>query len=321
MLADVITLASETVPTLPRSRDSLERRYTDEHSEYVEVGDARIHYRSHGDPENPTVLLIHGTYSSLHTWDGWVDQLDEELHLVRLDLPAFGLTGPRREGEHTLGYLVDAVGEFCDELGLRELVVAGNSLGGGIAWRLETRRPDLVEGLILIDAGGTTLVSRILDSLTASPLLKYVLTPAAVRLVIEDAYASGRSPSPDTVRRYYDLIRYPGNREAVREIARTYQRDYPDIVDSAPTIPRPPSWHDPRPKVCDPTCIYRVEAPTLFQWGGEDGWLPPSFGRELADQVPNSEFVEYESVGHVPMEEAPAETAADAREFVDSLAE
>jgi pimeloyl-ACP methyl ester carboxylesterase len=105
-------------------------------------------------------------------------------------------------------------------------VVAGNSLGGGVAWRLATRRPDHVSGLVLLDAGGSTLLCRIIDSLTT---------------------------------------------------------------------------------------------PLLFQWGSQDEWLPPAFGRNLADQIPDTEFIEYDGVGHVPMEEAPDRTAADARAFVDAL--
>lgn len=321
MLATPLTFAVESLPTLPRSRESLERQYTNEHSAFVHVGDARIHYREEGNPDGQTLLLIHGTYSSLHTWDEWVEILGDEFHIVRLDMPGFGLTGPRKEGEHSLGYLVDVVGEFCDEVGLSDIVVAGNSLGGGVAWRLQTRRPDLVSGLVLIDSGGTTLVCRIIDSLASSSVLHYALTPIAVRLIAEDAYAPGNSPNPATVRRYYDLLQYPGNREAVREIAKVYRQDYPELCGPQAMIPRPPSWHDPVPHICDPTCISDVDVPTLFLWGSEDSWLPPEFGRELAVQIPGSRFIEYEGVGHAPMEEAPEVSAADARNFIRSLSE
>ena len=320
MLATPLTFAVESFPTLPRSRESLERQYTNEHSSFVTVGDARIHYREEGNPDGRTLLLIHGTYSSLHTWDDWVAILGDEFHIVRLDMPGFGLTGPRKEGEHSLGYLVDVVGEFCDELGLSDIVVAGNSLGGGVAWRLQTRRPELVSALILIDAGGTTLVCRIIDSLASSAVLQYALAPIAVRFVVEDAYAPGIRPETETVRRYYELLQYPGNRQAVREIARVYRREYPDLCGPQSLFPFPPSWHDPVPHVCDPTCIDEVSVPTLFLWGSEDSWLPPEFGRELAVQIPDSQFIEYDGVGHIPMEEAPAVSAADARKFVRSLA-
>jgi pimeloyl-ACP methyl ester carboxylesterase len=77
--------------------------------------------------------------------------------------------------------------------------------------------------------------------------------------------------------------------------------------------------HDPCSGICDPYCISDVDAPVLFRWGEEDAWLPVRFGHELADRVPESEFVVYDDAGHVPMEERPVETAADAREFLDSL--
>ena len=92
-MLEPLTLAVESLPSLPASTDRLERRYTDDHSAFVSVEDARIHHREHGNPDNQTLLLVHGTYSSLQTWDDWVDELVEEYHLVRLDLPGFGLTG------------------------------------------------------------------------------------------------------------------------------------------------------------------------------------------------------------------------------------
>ena len=37
---------------------------------------------------------MHGTSASLHTWSGWSDILQQQYCVVRMDLPAFGLTGP-----------------------------------------------------------------------------------------------------------------------------------------------------------------------------------------------------------------------------------
>jgi pimeloyl-ACP methyl ester carboxylesterase len=172
MLLETLTLAVESVPALGKSTGRLERRYTNERSAFAELGDTRVHYRTAGDPAARTLVLIHGTYSSLHTWEGWVDELADEYHLVSLDMPGFGLTGPRREGEHTVKHLVDTVIRLCELLALDDIVVAGNSLGGGVGWRLAARRPTLVAGLVLLNAGGGTLLCRIVDSLT-TPLVAH----------------------------------------------------------------------------------------------------------------------------------------------------
>ena len=314
----------ELLPFQPdRDGAALARRYTDEYSAFITVDGTPIHYRDQGNPDGPTLLLVHGTYSSLHTWDGWVDELADDFRLVRLDMPGFGLTGPLSDGDHRLEELIGTVGAFCDALGLEDVAVAGNSLGGGVAWRLSIDRPDLVSRVILLDAGGATLLSKLgrRYTLFGSDVLPRYLTPrAAVRLIVRDAYGDRSKVTPELVRRYHDLLLRTGNRRAVIEIARNYQRDHgePDGFEllsvGAPTLP---SNHDHSPDPIDGYDIEDVPVPALFQWGTEDEWLPPSFGRELAQRAPEAVFYDYEGVGHIPMEEAPALTAADAAAFLE----
>lgn len=321
------SFASETYDELApfqpdRSQVTLERRYTNEHSKYVQVGETTIHYREEGNPSKPTLLLIHGTYSSLHTWDGWVEELSEEFHIVRLDMPGFGLTGPRRGGDNSLEALIGDVGQFCEELGLSDIAIAGNSLGGAVAWRLSLDRPELVSRLVLIDAGGATLLSKLGRRYTplGTDLLPRYLTPRTViRLILKDAYGDPSNVTESLVRRYHDLLRRTGNRRAVIEIAQNYRRRHQDgsqldfLNLQTPTLP---SNHDPSPHPYDEYDISDVSVPVLFQWGSEDEWLPVSFGRELADATPGALFYTYDGIGHIPMEEAPERTAADAALFL-----
>lgn len=304
-----------------RSPETLERKYTNEASKFVTVGDSRIHYRDEGPKDAPVLLLIHGSYSSLHTWDDWVDELDDDFRLVRLDMPGFGLTGPRSEGTHTLSYLVDTIGDFCDEVGLTEVVIAGSSLGGGVAWRLTVDRPDLVSRLILINAGGATLLSQLARNITTvgNDLVPRYATPRMmIRILLYDAYADNSMVTRDLVNRYYDLLLRTGNRRAVLEIAEQYIDHYDgDVSEFELVFPRLPSQHSPHPKIWDEYDISDVGVRTLFQWGTEDEWLPLSFGRQLASQVPEAEFIRYEDVGHLPMEELPDITATDAAAFLD----
>ncbi|WP_336326900.1 alpha/beta fold hydrolase [Halovenus sp. HT40] len=315
---------SEIVPFQPdRPRRNLEREYVSDTSRFIDVNGTDIHYRIEGNADGPTLLLIHGTYSSLHTWDGWVDQLTEKFRLVRLDLPGFGLTGPREDGPNRLEGLIEAAGNFCDELGLSEIAVAGNSLGGAVAWRLSVDRPDLVSKLVLLDAGGATLLSKLgrkYSPLGSDFVPRYVTPRSVIRLILKDAYGDPSKVTPELVRRYHDLLLRSGNRRAVIEIARNYQREHDDshngweLLDVRP--PALPSSPDLHPNVQDDYSIADVSVPTLFQWGSEDEWLPMSFGRELADETPDAVFQSYEGIGHIPMEEAPTQTAADAAAFL-----
>lgn len=312
---------SEFVPFQPdRSTRALERRYTNEESVFLDVGDARVHYRDEGPRDGPTLVALHGTGSSLHTWDGWVEALTDEFRVVRLDMPGFGLSGPR-ESRHTLAGLVETVGVLCDELGLADVAVTGSSLGGGVAWRLAVERPDLVSRLALVDPGGATLLSHIARhyrTFGTDLLTRYATPRMAVRMVLRDAYGDTARLTDEVVTRYYDLLLRSGNRRAMTELAGNYREDHfpedPPIPDTdGPVLP---STCDPSPSVLDGYDISEVAVPTLFQWGREDRWLPESFGRALASRVENSQFLAYDGVGHVPMEEAPEASAADAAVFL-----
>jgi pimeloyl-ACP methyl ester carboxylesterase len=312
---------SEFAPLQPdRSSRALERRYTSEASAFLETGDARIHYRDEGPRDAPTLVCLHGTASSLHTWDGWVERLSDEFRLVRLDMPGFGLTGPRA-GRHTLAGLVESVGTVCDELGLEDVAVTGNSLGGGVAWRLSVERPDLVSRLALVDPGGATLLSHIARhyrTFGTDFLTRYATPRMAVRMLLRDAYGDTSKLTDEVVTRYYDLLLRSGNRRAVTQLAGNYREDHFPDEQPIPETEGPvlPSTCDPSPSVLDGYDISDVDVPTLFQWGSEDTWLTESFGRSLAARVDDSRFVTYEGVGHVPMEEAPGSSAADVASFL-----
>lgn len=314
---------SELIPFQPdRSRRSLERKYANEASEFVDIGDVELHYRDEGSKDAQPLVMLHGTCSSLHTWDDWVSELADEFRLVRLDLPGFGLTGPR-ESRHTLQGLIDSVGALCDHLELSDVAVAGNSLGGGVAWRFSQARPELVSQLVLVDPGGASLLSHIARhyrTFGTDILPRYATPRMAVRLLLRDAYGDTSKVSDDLVTRYYELLLRSGNRRAVMELASNYRDDYFPENGSITTTNGPalPSRCEPSPTILDEYEMADISVPTLFQWGSEDTWLPEPFGRDLAERIDNSRFITYGGVGHVPMEEAPEITAADAAAFLSS---
>ncbi|WP_302080147.1 alpha/beta fold hydrolase [Salinibaculum rarum] len=278
-------------PDIPGS--CLEQRYTDDASEFVDVGGARVHYRDEGPRDGPTLLALHGVYSSLHTWDGWVDALDD-VRVVRLDLPGFGLTGPNEKREYSLSYYVDFLDAFCETLGLDEVTLAGNSLGGAIGWRFAVTHPERVQKLLLLDAGRQQLLPPEAEWVVSpgfDVVPRYVTPRATTRAILKDAYGDTDKLTRDTVRRYHDLLLRTGNRRAVIKLAQ-----------------------NATPAPFEPTA---VSCPTLVQWGEEDDWLPPSLGEQFAEEIPDATLRTYPGVGHVPMEEAPVPTARDAAAFLD----
>lgn len=72
--------------------DVLIPKYTDATSQFINIDGVDFHVRQKG--KGPTVILLHGILSSLQTWEGWLSKLSKSFHVVSIDLPGHGLTGP-----------------------------------------------------------------------------------------------------------------------------------------------------------------------------------------------------------------------------------
>ena len=289
---------------------TMEALYTDEHSQFVEIDDSRVHFRDHlpASPMagTPTLLLIHGTASSLHTWDGWVDALGDRFRILRVDLQGFGLTGANASADYSTRKQNRVLKQLLDRQGIDRVAVAGNSLGGLIAWRFANEYPDLVSHLVLIDAAGAhatdhltqeTPSFRVLD-LASVPGFRLLLTRWTPRFLVEkgmqQVYGDPSKVTPQLVDRYHQMLRREGNRRAL--IQTTAARQAPE--------------GDPRP---GPDAL---RLPTLILWGEQDTWIPVGHAHRFHELIPDSELIIYPDVGHVPMEEIPEQTARDTADFL-----
>src|SRR5262245_4071459 len=141
--------------TPDRSFESLQARWAPGPCTFVTVDGVSVHLRDEGPANDPhPIVLIHGTSSSLHTWEGWVAALKEQHRVVRFDLPGAGLTAPFPNDDYSIEHLTGFVDDVLDHLQVNHAILIGNSLGGRIAWETAFSRPDLVSRLVLIDARG-----------------------------------------------------------------------------------------------------------------------------------------------------------------------
>jgi pimeloyl-ACP methyl ester carboxylesterase len=253
-----------------------------------------------GGADVPTILLLHGAASSLHTWDGWVKQLSPRFRVVRLDLPGFGLTGPHPSGDYSGAATVDFLERFADAAGMRRFAIAGNSLGGYYAWRFALRHPERVSALVLVDplayplqpGAGEATAMQLARMPVISELMRFLPIRWAVERSLQEVYADDSKVTPELVDRYEALMLRPGNRAAFGDRTRAERRPV-----GAERLPE-------------------LRVPTLILWGAKDPWLPLAHGERLRAEIPDSRLVVYPSLGHLPMEEDPVTTARDAAAFL-----
>jgi len=214
-----------------------------------------------------------------------------------VDLPGFGLTGPEPSGDYSSAQYVRFLDGVADKLGLGNFYLAGNSLGGFIAWRYAAAHPERVGRLILVDAGGyprnrpPLLVFRLAQVPVLSSLLAQMNPRPLVARSLRDVYADPSKVTPELVDLYTDLALRAGNREAFSARASLREPDHTGELS-------------------------RISAPTLIMWGRLDTLIPASDAERFARDIRRSKVVIYEGVGHLPMEEAAARSVDDARSFL-----
>ena len=112
----------------------------------VEIGGVEIAYREAGDPQHPTVLLLHGFPTSSHMFRNLIPALADEFHLVAPDFPGYGNSSMPSvdEFDYTFDRLADVVEALTERLGLDRYSLYLMDYGAPVGFRLATRHPDRV---------------------------------------------------------------------------------------------------------------------------------------------------------------------------------
>jgi pimeloyl-ACP methyl ester carboxylesterase len=270
-------------------------------SRFVSIGGMQVHLRDEGPRDDPRPLvLLHGTSASLHTWDGWVAALEGQHRVIRVDLPGFGLTGPTPDGDYRMAVYVRFVVELMDSLGLGQAVLAGNSFGGNVAWKVAVDHPDRVSRLVLVDSAGYAFTPRsipigfrLAQIPGLRPLVANLLPRSMIESSVRDVYGHPERVTPELIDRYYELTLRAGNRRALGERLR-----------------QSPSGEFAAQ-------IKLVHQPTLIIWGGQDRLIPPENAGRFQKEIAGSRLVMFDDLGHVPHEEDPARTVAAVKAFLD----
>ena len=274
--------------------------YTNQASQFIDIDGMSVHYRIEGlqDATAPTLLLLHGSNASLHTWEGWVAELGDQYRLVSIDLPGHGLTGPHPKKLYSWKDTAVFLKKFVTKLELNAFVLAGNSRGGAISWNYTILYPNDVSHLILIDSAGIPSDEEMpfmlkLQTLPVISTLSNYVTPLwVVAGTVDQVYGDQNRVTEEKVQLYIDMTLREGNRAA-----NSYRLSQPWDLSLLPKLSE-------------------ITAPTLILWGEKDTWILPKFASIFKEKIPHASLIMYPDLGHVPMEEAPKRTADDVLAFI-----
>ena len=97
---------------------AMRAKYTNAASRFVEVEPGlKVHIRVEGKADGPALLLLHGSNSSLQTWEPWVARLGNDYRIVSLDLTGHGLTGPHPKRDYRVATTVGVVDAVVEDFG------------------------------------------------------------------------------------------------------------------------------------------------------------------------------------------------------------
>lgn len=276
-------------------KTAMRAKYGGPASQFIEVSGMKVHVRDEGPKDAPVIVLLHGSNASLHTWDPWAATLSKTYRIIRFDQAGHGLTGPHPRRDYSAAAFVAAVDGVTQKLGVKRFTLGGNSMGGGIALAYAIAHPEKLSGLILVDASGAPDATprslpigfRIAQTPGLRNIALYITPRSFLEKSLRQAISVQSIVTPAMIDRYWELLRYPGNRQA--------------------TIDRFTTKRVP----LDPSAIAAIKAPTLIIWGEEDKLIPFSAGQWLAKNMKGSTLVSYKGVGHAPMEEAAQRSVTD----------
>jgi pimeloyl-ACP methyl ester carboxylesterase len=286
ILIIVVVSAALYQPDIPV--DQLKEKYATGPSQFISLAGMNVHYRDEGPlADSIPLVLLHGTSSSLLTWDACAEEWSKHHRVIRMDLPGFALTGPNPEADYGIANYVAFLEQFLNEIQVTRCYLAGNSLGGLVAYHYAATHLDRVKKVILIDPAGYPVQNArgsLAFTLGKIPVLKNILTIitplSIVRKSLEDAYGNKTLITHELVEQYRDMACREGNRQALLIRLKDDQSG-------------------------DTTLVSKVMMPALIIWGSNDQLIPLDNAYKFQRDLPMDTLAILHGVGHVPMEETP----------------
>jgi pimeloyl-ACP methyl ester carboxylesterase len=238
-----------------------------------------------GSPHAPTILFLHGSGQTRHSWNGAVTEAAKRgYRAISLDLRGHGDSDWCPDGRYDLDQFVADTRQAIHSIGDKPVLV-GASLGGIIGLLIAAAAPAILRALVLVD------ITPRVEANGAKEVLAFMQSAPNGFGSLEEA--------ADAVSAYLPHRRRPKNNDGLKRNLRLRDGRY--------------YWHwDPAfmkmgrmsvPKMNEPnpleTAARKVTIPTLLIRGGRSRIVSEEGVREFRDQVPHAEFVDISGAHHM----------------------
>ncbi|MGO4289625.1 alpha/beta fold hydrolase [Chitinophaga sp. RAB17] len=276
----------------------------------VTVNNLDIFYREAGPADAPVILLLHGFPSTSHMYRDLIHDLADRYHVIAPDYPGFGQSSiPALTAfDYTFDNLAVVMEQFIDTLGLTKFTWYLQDYGGPIGFRIITKRPELVEALVIQNANvydeGLGPDVQIIGTLQhdEKALLAAIADKLTLSRIKEEHVFGAADPervSPDG----YELAHFYMARPGVEEIQIALFLNY------GTNFPKYPEWQQ---------YLRTQQPPVLVVWGKNDKIFTWPGAEAYKRDVENAE-VHLLDGGHFVLEEYHEEVAALIHDFLRKL--
>ena len=265
------------------------------HYRTAAFGDYQIFYREAGDPNQTSLLLLHGFPSSSHMFRNLIPLLSDRFHIVAPDLPGFGFSQspPRSQFKYTFDNLATVIEAFSEVVRLQRYALYVFDYGAPVGFRLAVAHPERV--IAIISQNGNAYEEGLSDAW--DPIRRYWAEPTAKnRDAVRDAlltfegtrwqYIHGvgdpETVAPESYTLDAALLERPGNKDIQLDLF----LDYASNLTLYPVFQQ--YFRDAKP-------------PLLAIWGKHDPFFVPAGADAYRRDNPNA-VVEFLDTGHFALE-------------------
>lgn len=283
---------------------------------FAVVEGVRIFYRESmpSAADAPTLLLLHGFPSSSHQYRRLMDVLGGRYRLIAPDYPGFGHSdAPTSTNEggsfvYSFDHLAALIEGFVDSLSLRHFFLYAFDFGAPVGFRLASRRPELIDGLIVQNGNayreGLSDTARDFIALRpedegATDQVRQLLTLEMTRAQYEGGTSDPELVAPDGWTMDQHFLDRPDRHQPQIDLAFDYKNN----------LARYPEWQQ---------WLRDKHPPVLITWGRNDPFFTEAGARAFLADVPDAELHLFET-GHFALEEQLSEIAPRIADFVDRI--
>ena len=298
----------------------------------VKIEGVDIFYREAGDPDKPTILLLHGFPTSSHMFRELIPELADEFHLVAPDYPGYGFSSMPKvdEFDYSFDNIARLIGKFVDRAGLDRYSIYLMDYGAPVGFRIAAAAPDRVDTLIVQNGNAyfegidnnfwepireywkdREAVNAGLDNawwinvknaykqpqMANEDALRFLLTIGATKWQYTNGVRDVSAVSPDTWGHVQPLLDREGNQDIQLQMFYSYGSNPPLY----------PEWQE---------YLREHQPPTLLVWGEHDEIFPAAGAHPYKRDLDDLEFHLLDT-GHFALETHGQEIADLMRDFLN----